>query len=155
MLTRSLGHGMLAGAAGTTALNAATYADMALRGRGSSPLPQQAVETMTHKAGQEIPGDGEIRQHRLEGLGSLSGLATGVGLGAAAGLLGPVLRRLPFGMSAVLLAAAAMAGTDAPMARMGLTDPRSWSSADWLADAVPHLAYGVVTAWALRSFGRH
>jgi hypothetical protein len=58
-------------------------------------------------------------------------------------------------MSAVLLAAAAMAGADAPMARLGLTDPKSWSSADWLADAVPHLAYGAVTAWALRAFGRH
>jgi hypothetical protein len=31
------------------------------------------------------------------------------------------------------------------MTRMGITDPRHWSTADWLADAVPHLAYGVVT----------
>jgi hypothetical protein len=37
------------------------------------------------------------------------------------------------------------------MAATGLTDPRSWSLADWLSDAVPHVAYGVVTAWTLRT----
>ena len=36
--------GLLAGAAGTTALNAVTYADMALRGRPGSEIPEHLVE---------------------------------------------------------------------------------------------------------------
>jgi hypothetical protein len=43
-----------------------------------------------------------------------------------------------------------MAAADVPLTRLGLTDPRQWSQADWYADAVPHLAYGVVTVAALR-----
>ncbi|MEO6509564.1 MAG: hypothetical protein ABIO16_01145 [Nocardioides sp.] len=38
-----------------------------------------------------------------------------------------------------------MAATDAPMAALGVSDPRTWATADWLSDAIPHLAYGVVT----------
>jgi hypothetical protein len=34
------------------------------------------------------------------------------------------------------------------MAARGVSDPRSWGAADWLADVVPHVAYGLVTAWA-------
>jgi uncharacterized membrane protein len=36
-----------------------------------------------------------------------------------------------------------MAATDVPVAALGVTDPRRWSAADWAADAVPHLAYGM------------
>jgi hypothetical protein len=32
------------------------------------------------------------------------------------------------------------------MAGLGVTNPRSWSTADWVSDVVPHLAYGLVTA---------
>jgi hypothetical protein len=151
MIARVLGRGLAAGAAGTTALNAATYADMAVRGRGGSNLPQQAVEHLAQRAGQEIPGEGEARQHRLDGLGSLSGIATGVGIGVIASVLGPIVRRLPVSISGVLLGAMAMAGTDASMTALGLTDPKSWSTTDWLSDAVPHLAYGAVTAWTLKA----
>jgi hypothetical protein len=31
------------------------------------------------------------------------------------------------------------------MAVLGVSDPRTWSAADWISDVVPHLAYGVVT----------
>jgi len=27
-----------------------------------------------------------------------------------------------------------------------ISDPRTWSRTDWISDAVPHLAYGAVTA---------
>lgn len=43
-----------------------------------------------------------------------------------------------------------MGGTDAPMAALGVTDPRTWAAKDWLSDAVPHLAYGLVTAATLQ-----
>jgi hypothetical protein len=42
-----------------------------------------------------------------------------------------------------------MAGSDVPLSKLELTDPSSWSPADWLSDAIPHLAYGAVTYAAL------
>lgn len=143
--------GAVAGAAGTSALNAATYLDMAARARPSSSTPQQAIETLAERAGHPIPGDGEEKQNRLTGLGALSGIATGVSIGSAAGMLGPIIRGMPVGLSAILLGGAAMALTDSSMVRLGIINPSSWSGEDWAADAVPHLAYGLVTAAVLRA----
>lgn len=147
----ALGRGAAAGAAGTSALNAITYLDMAWRGRGSSDTPQRTVETLAEKAGHPVPGEGSERSNRLTGLGSLAGIATGVGIGVAAGVLGPVIAKLPAALGATALGAAAMAATDLSMVRLGISDPRQWSAADWLSDAVPHLGYGAVTVWTLRA----
>ncbi len=38
-----------------------------------------------------------------------------------------------------------MVAADAPMAVLGVSDPRTWAPADWVSDAVPHLVYGLVT----------
>src|SRR5581483_3325160 len=95
------------------------------------------------------PGSGEDRTHRVEALGALSGIATGVGTGVLAAVLG--VRHLPLPAGAVLTGAAAMAGADVPMTRLGLTDPSRWSATDWLSDALPHLAFGLATAWTLRA----
>src|SRR4051794_30051453 len=70
--------GAAAGAAGTTALNTVTYLDMALRGRPASDTPQQAVHKLADRAGLNIPGDGERREGRVDGLGPLLGVLTGV-----------------------------------------------------------------------------
>ncbi|MFD7160438.1 hypothetical protein ACFV9C_38015 [Kribbella sp. NPDC059898] len=78
--------GMAAGAAGTTALNAATYLDMAARGRPASNTPEAAVDELSGKTHIPIPGDDETRPNRLSGLGALMGIATGVGVAAALGL---------------------------------------------------------------------
>jgi hypothetical protein len=43
-------NGAIAGAAGATGLNAATYPDMAARGRSSSNGPEVTVETLAEKA---------------------------------------------------------------------------------------------------------
>jgi hypothetical protein len=154
MLLSALGKGLIAGAAGTTALNAATYADMALRGRPASTAPEQTVDTLAQQAGHPVPGAGETRENRLTGLGSLSGIATGVGVGAAAGLLHPVLTRLPMLLSAALVGGGVMAATDLSMVKLGVTDPSSWSAADWASDAAPHLVFGAVTVGTLRLLGR-
>ena len=77
--------GAAAGAAGTTALNAVGYGDMALRGRPASSTPDQVAEQLARRSGLSIPGTGQARQSRLEGLGALAGMATGVAVGAAAG----------------------------------------------------------------------
>jgi hypothetical protein len=144
-MVRALVQGAAAGAAGTAALDAATYLDMAVRGRAPSSVPQLAVEKMATHVGADVLGHGDTRQHRVEGLSSLSGIATGVGVGAVLGLLRRAgLRPGPVAGS-LLTGAIAMAAANASLVRLGVTDPRRWSATDWAADALPHLAYGVVT----------
>jgi len=155
-MLKRLMQGAAAGAAGTTALNAATYLDMVLRARPSSSTPEQVVEKLAQRTGTEIPGEGEERQNRLQGLGALSGLAVGVLIGAVAGELRFAVIRLGPVLGTVLLGGAAMAATDGGMARLGVTDPSEWDAASWASDAVPHLAFGAVTYAALAVMGsRH
>jgi hypothetical protein len=145
--------GAAAGAAGTTALNATTYLDMAVRGRPSSSTPEQTVETLSQKAHVPIPGVGQTRDNRLGGLGALTGLAAGVAVGAALGVArGIGWRPGPVTGAAAAVAAAMVAG-NGPMTVLGVTDPRSWTPAAWVSDVVPHLAYGLVTASVLRRLG--
>jgi hypothetical protein len=40
------------------------------------------------------------------------------------------------------------------MAALGVTDPRTWSGKDWIADLVPHLVYGIVTKNTIDAFDR-
>jgi hypothetical protein len=158
MWTRLL-RGAAAGAAGTTALNAITYLDMAARGRPSSSTPEQTVEALSSMLGLANPaGDGDddpradTRSNRLQGVAALTGLGTGVAVGAlfaaADDRVDGVLGRLPVGVAGMLIASAALVGANGPMAALGVTDPREWSSADWVSDLVPHLGYGLVTAFA-------
>jgi hypothetical protein len=125
-----------------------TYLDMAVRGRPTSSTPEDSVDRLAEVAGLDIPGEGEARQNRLSGLGALTGLVTGVSVGALAGLLTAKLR-VPLPVLSVLVGTAAMAGSNAPMTALGVTDPRTWDTSSWLADAIPHLAYGGVTAAVL------
>ncbi|WP_037910936.1 hypothetical protein [Actinacidiphila yeochonensis] len=152
-MMRTLTRGALAGAAGTTALNAASYADMALRGRPTSSTPEQTTALLAEKAGVDIPGDGADRESRLTGLAALNGIGVGVCVGVGVGLTSAVLRhvglRLPRWAGAVATGALAMAAADIPIARLGVSDPHTWSATDWLSDAVPHLVYGLVTYGAL------
>jgi hypothetical protein len=148
-LTRGLLRGAAAGAAGTTALNFVTYLDMAVRGRGASNTPERTVEKLVTEAGASIPGDQETRQNRLSGLGPLTGLVTGMAGGAVLGLIRSTGLRLPLPVAAVASAVGVMAMTNGSMSVLEITDPRSWSTADWLSDALPHAAYGVVTAWTV------
>lgn len=126
-------------------LNAVTYADMAWRGRPSSQAPARVVDQIAQEAGHPVPGSGDTRDNRLSGLGALSGIAVGCGTGAAVSLLRRVGIRMPWWLGGVVTGALAMAATDLPMARLGVSDPTSWSAKDWASDAVPHLLYGLVT----------
>lgn len=136
--------GAASGAAGTTALNAATYLDMAIRARPASSTPQRTVEKMAGAQGVEIPGEGDERENRLAGLGPLSGIATGVAVGVAYGLL-DILHLRPRGLAGVLFAGGgAMALSNATMARYDVTHPTTWSRDAWVSDLVPHVAYGAV-----------
>jgi hypothetical protein len=145
-MMRQLLTGAAAGAAGTAALNAVTYADMALRGRPASDTPERVVEQAEDELGRPLPGSDEERANRRSGVGALLGIATGVGVGATYGLLRGVGLRVPTWLGAVLLGATAMTVSNGPMTAMGITNPRTWSRADWLSDVIPHVAYGAVAA---------
>lgn len=148
-MLRSVLTGLLAGAAGTTALNAVTYLDMAGRGRAASHTPEQTVERMAGLIHAEIPGEGEQRGNRLTGLGALSGATVGVAVGGLAGLARGLGIRPSLLTGALSLTGLAMLAANVPMVALGVSDPRNWSMQDWLADIVPHLAYGAVTQAAL------
>jgi hypothetical protein len=145
-LSRAVLRGAAAGAAGTTALNAVTYLDMLIRARPASSTPDDTVERAAAKAGLAVPGKGEDRQNRVTALGSLTGLATGVTVGAGYGLARGLGWRPPAVLGAAVTASAAIIGANGPMAGLGVSNPRTWTSTDWVADLVPHLAYGLVTA---------
>ncbi|GLY83150.1 hypothetical protein [Actinoallomurus iriomotensis] len=142
--------GLLAGAAGTTALNAVTYIDMAVRGRGASDMPEQLAGRATDAVGLDL-GDEETAENRRQGLAGLLGIGTGVGVSVAYGLLDGLVGdpRSSVGevaASAVALGVVAALASDTPATAAGLTDPRDWPASSWISDAVPHLAYGAVAA---------
>jgi hypothetical protein len=142
---RGLAAGAAAGAAGTTALNTATYLDMVLRARPASSTPETSVEKLADAAGLTIPGNEEDRTNRVSGLGLLLGIATGVGVGALVGLARSAGARPGPIVGSLLTAGLALVGSNAPMTVLKVTDPRTWSVSDWISDALPHLAYGLVT----------
>ncbi|HET9893872.1 MAG TPA: hypothetical protein VFQ44_02960 [Streptosporangiaceae bacterium] len=145
-ILRGAGAGATAGAAGTTALNAVTYLDMTLRGRESSGAPASTVERVAAKANVDIPGEESARSNRLSGAGALSGIVTGLTVGAVYGATRAAGLRLPLPAAALVTAAAAMLAADGPMALLKVSDPRSWGWQDWAGDVIPHAAYGLVTA---------
>ena len=138
VMTSIIAKGVLAGASGTALLTATTYLDMALTGRPASSAPDRTVAALLRRADLPVPGD-----DRLAALGALSGIATGLGVGVIAALVRARGVRLPAAVGAPAVGALAMVATDASMAVLGVSDPRSWSAADWTRDVVPHLAYGV------------
>jgi hypothetical protein len=149
MFWTRVGHGLAAGAAGTTVLNAITYLDMALRARPASGSPSQAVEQLAGKAGADIPGTGEDRDNRLAGLGPLAGIVTGAAVGVTAAFARPVLARIPAPLAVATLGALAMGGSDGPLFALGITKPGDWAAADWVSDVIPHLGYGAAAYAAL------
>ncbi|MEV7012537.1 hypothetical protein [Streptosporangium sp. NPDC051022] len=140
----SIGAGVAAGAAGTTALDTVSYLDMVVRGRPASDVPAEAADELASRAGVDL-GPGDQGDNRRAGLGALLGYAAGLGVGALYGLL-PGDRRPPLPVAALGLSAAAMAAGDIPLAALGVTDPRRWDATSWVSDVLPHLAYGLTTA---------
>ncbi|NAZ87382.1 hypothetical protein GTR00_14940, partial [Kineococcus sp. T90] len=143
--------GAVAGAAGTTVLNAVTYGDVAVRGRAPSTVPEQTVTALAERLGRPVGGRGAEREHRTTALGALSGYAAGVGVGKLVGLARAAGLRMPAGVGGVVTGALAMAATDLPAHALGVTDLRTWTAQDWVSDALPHLAYGVTAHAALRA----
>jgi hypothetical protein len=145
--------GAAAGAAGTTALDAVTYLDMVVRGRPASSTPERTVEELAQRAHVPIPGPGGKRANRVQALGALTGLAAGTGVGALVGLARAAGIRTSPSVATALVTAGVLVGTNGPMTVLGITDPRTWSAADWISDVVPHLAYGAVVATMMDAVG--
>ena len=161
--------GAIAGAAGVVALNATGYLDMLLRGRPASDLPARVAGKLVDEMGlpldltsdadaddDEIAGLGDDDEpdapaNRREALGALLGMANGVGIGVCYGIARLVLPRPPAWLAGTALGAAAMAASDYPATRLGLTEPRDWTATDWASDVLPHMAFGVVTAMAFEA----
>ncbi len=147
----ALGSGLLAGAAGTVAIDIATYIDMARSNRPASELPSNVVAAIARRLGATSLADAPENAHRRTALGALVGYGNGLALGALHGLLHPVMKKLPWPIEGVLLGVASSAASDVPAARLGVTDPSSWSPTDWASDLGFHIVYGLVTAGTLRA----
>ncbi len=147
---RGLLAGAAAGAAGTTALNAVTYADMAVRGRAASDTPQVTVERLADLGGVHIPGEDDTRGSRVDALGALSGMAAGIGTGLLLGAARAAGWRAGGALTFTATSALVLVAGNGPMTVLGITDPRTWDSDAWLTDLVPHLAYALVATYVLR-----
>ena len=161
--------GAIAGAAGVVALNAAGYVDMLIRGRPASDMPARVAGKLADEMGLPLEFDAEAdvadgtaedddedeavdaADNRREALGALLGMVNGIGIGIAYGILRLILPRPPAWLAGAAIGAAAMAASDYPATRLGLTEPRDWTATDWASDVLPHMAFGVVTALAFEA----
>jgi hypothetical protein len=82
-MLRTVLTGIAAGAAGTTALNAVTYRDMAARARPASSTPDDTVRKAEELTGAALGGSEEEAANRRSALGALLGIASGLATGAA------------------------------------------------------------------------
>lgn len=153
-LGRGLRGGLAAGAVGTAVLNAVTYADMAWRGRDASTMPADVVDALAQRLGTEVGGSRGERSNRRTALAALTGTVAGLGVGAVVGTARAAGLRLPPVVGGVVTGALAMAATDGPAHALGVTDVREWTGQDWVADAVPHLAFGLAAHSTLRLVDR-
>lgn len=145
--------GIIAGAAGSSALNIATYLDMAVRGRAASTVPGDLAEYMLGAVGIELstPDDEqpeEAKENRKSAAGALFGYVSGLGIGALYGAVAPHIRDMPLPVRGVVAGLGAMAASDVPAIATGVTDPAEWGAAGWASDAAFHVLYGIVTVWA-------
>ncbi len=154
-MLRKMSRGIVAGALGTVALNMTTYLDIAIRGRASSDAPAKLVTTLAEKTGVSLASDTgqdleKTAQSRASGLGALSGYLTGLGIGGLYGLVRSIIR-LPLPLAGVAIGLGAMAASDTPLVKLGISDPKEWGVSGWAADIIPHLVYGFVTAAAYQA----
>jgi hypothetical protein len=143
--------GLLAGAAGTVALNIATYADMALRGRPPSNVPSKLASTLANMVHLSLSSQGVgaqdlTVQNRENGLGALLGYINGLGTGVVYSLLRSQRDEVPLPLAGTLVGLAAMAESDIPLVMLKVSDPKTWGASGWLFDIIFHLIYGFVTA---------
>ena len=147
--------GLIAGSAGTAALDLASYADMLLRGRPASELPATVVAKLANKLGLAAfaSADDDASKSRRSALGALLGIGVGLGAGATYALVRPRVEGwLPWPVAGVILGAATLVASEGSATALGATDWGTWSKTDWIADIVPRTLYGITAAWVVESF---
>ena len=120
---RPLTRGLIAGAAGTLALDVVGYLDMAVRGRPPSMTPHLTVRRLEELIGVDLGEDG-AGYNRRSAIGALLGYATGLAVGVAYATVARHPR--PWPEAAALLATTAMVASDVPMTLTGITDLDSY-----------------------------
>jgi hypothetical protein len=140
-----------AGAAGTAVLNLITYGDMLVRGRPPSEVPAETAARMAGEVGVHLSGEEQPMKSRRTAAGALLGYGAGLGIGALYGVPEDAVPDLPLPLSGALVGAVAMAASDVPASATGATDPRRWGRTGWLADLIPHFAYGLATVAVYRT----
>lgn len=156
-MANKLWTGVAAGAAGTVALNIATYVDMVMRGRPSSSAPSQMVNVLAEKAGIDLPAQGKGNQdaqaqNRESGLGALLGFVNGLGVGALYGLFRSQTKHVSLPLASLGVGALAMAASDIPLIGLRVSDPKSWGVSGWASDAIPHFIYGMTTVLVYEAY---
>ncbi|MEH1099836.1 hypothetical protein [Micromonospora sp. CPCC 205561] len=144
MRAAALADGAIAGAVGSAALNVVSYLDMVVRARPASSTPEESARRLAQLAHVDL-GPEDRAANRRSGLGPVLGYGMGVAAGVGYALLARG-RRMPLALATGVLGGVVMTMSDGTTALLGVTDPRTWSRSDWLADLVPHLAYGVAAA---------
>jgi hypothetical protein len=144
--------GAAAGAVGTVALDATTYADMAARGRAPSSMVRTVVQKLAQRGGVTRLATSEpddATKNRQDAIGALLGYATGVGVGLVYGAIRDLFDdAIPAPVAGLIAGAAAMALTDGTAVALGATDISQWDVASWLSDLVPHAVFGLATAYS-------
>ena len=142
--------GAAASAVGTVALDATSYTDMLMRGRGASALTQTVGQKIAAKVGIEALASAEPDEptkNRQTAFGSLLGPLSGIGVGMVYGAIRPAVRgRIPLLLGGLLVGAASMALTDVTATVLEATDPKKWDLSGWLSDIIPHAVFGIATA---------
>ncbi|MBW3631673.1 MAG: hypothetical protein KY456_01460 [Chloroflexi bacterium] len=156
MLHRAL-LGAVAGAAGNLTLEVVTYGAMLLRGRSPSGVPANMAGILADHLGIDPLSSkttGEQAENRRSAAGALLGYALGVGLGSAYGLVRPVLGGVSTPLAGIAVGLLAMTAADTSYGVTGVSDPTTWSTADWVSDLVPHVVYGLVTVATYESIAQ-
>lgn len=152
-------YGAVAGAAGSAVLDVATYADMAIRGRAPSELPQKMVKEFARRANVS-PFDQPDEQlsdedkHRETAFGALLGYTDGLSTGAMYGAVRPALRDVSWFWAGIALAGLTLLLSEGTATALKQTDPRKWGASEWIADLTPRLLYGWVTALTFDSLAK-
>ena len=147
--------GILAGAAGTLALDLYTYLDILTSARPPSTLPATTVRKIAERAGlTELAGDDEASGNRRGGAGALLGYGVGLGAGVGYAALRPYFEDwLPWPIAGLILGASTLAVSEGSATALGATDWAEWTASEWLADIIPRTLYGLTVAYVCENLG--
>ena len=147
--------GVLAGAAGTLALDIYTYFDILSSARPPSTVPSETVKKLAERAGIALlSADNEEAANRRSGAGALLGYGVGIGAGVGYAALRPAFENwLPWPVAGFLLGAATLAVSEGSATVLGATDWTEWTPSEWLADIIPRTLYGLTVAYVVENLG--